>query len=176
MSNRALHSEPPYDDALLRFSLWVVLLTAAGLLNLPMSPPEIPPWRVLIIVFSATLYTGIRCGSVPPLCLPAPSNSATIAFSFPEPSPDPTGQRSLEACDLRDGALGGWTLQPPNREGDPVWGGPCDVLDIRSWLGSPLFEPAKTEVPVSTPWTCPRRLMWVELGLATFAMVGDPLE
>ncbi|KAK1281081.1 hypothetical protein QJS04_geneDACA014922 [Acorus gramineus] len=84
MSNRALHSEPPYDDALLRFSLWVVLLTAAGLLNLPMSPPEIPPWRVLIIVFSATLYPAFVVG----LCLLSVSLLRRTAPPSPSPSPN----------------------------------------------------------------------------------------
>ncbi|KAK1304883.1 hypothetical protein QJS10_CPB11g01424 [Acorus calamus] len=56
--------QPPYmyGDALLRFSLWTISVSAAGLLNLPMSPLQIPPWRVLMTVYAALLYVAFVVG------------------------------------------------------------------------------------------------------------------
>ncbi|KAK1281087.1 hypothetical protein QJS04_geneDACA014924 [Acorus gramineus] len=161
--------QPPYmnGDALLRFSLWTISISAAGFLNLPMSTPQIPPWRVLITVYAALLYAafvvGLRVFSVSLLRRTAP----------PSPSPnrrqtqpgDAVLRLSIWAITLSAGSLFNLPTAPKKK----TQSGEVLVMVY----GVTMF------LTFNLGWVCLnlrnkgidlQRLMWVELGLATFAV------
>ncbi|KAK1257120.1 hypothetical protein QJS04_geneDACA023670 [Acorus gramineus] len=70
--------------ALIKFALWFISLSTAALLNLPMSPPQIPASGIFLIIYSVIVYAAFVVG----LCLLSVSLLRRTAPPSPSPSPN----------------------------------------------------------------------------------------
>ncbi|KAK1280244.1 hypothetical protein QJS04_geneDACA014939 [Acorus gramineus] len=68
----------------MKFALLVISFSTAALFNLPVSPPQIPSLRTLVIVYSVIVYAAFVVG----LCLLSVSLLRRPAPTSPSPSPN----------------------------------------------------------------------------------------